>query len=61
MTDLLECIERYLRETGTAPAVFGREVMRDPNFVFDLRDGRDYRRTTAEKVMDYISKRKDAA
>lgn len=31
-TALLVEIERYLRETGTAPTTFGRLCLNDPNF-----------------------------
>lgn len=60
MTDLLKQIEEFLSETKMPPAKFGRDAMSDPNFVFELRAGRDYRRTTAEKVMNYmLANRKD--
>ena len=55
MTDLLENIEAYLNGTGMAPATFGRDVMGDPNFVFDLRSGRDYRSSTVRKIEDFIA------
>lgn len=38
---LLWCIERYLKRTRTPPTRFGREVVNDPRFVFDLRNGRE--------------------
>ncbi len=37
---LLMLIERYLRDTGTPATRFGREAVRDPRFVEDLRCGR---------------------
>ena len=37
---LLRMIELFLRETGIPPARFGRECVRDPRLVFDLRNGR---------------------
>lgn len=37
---LLLKIERYLRRTRTPPTRFGREAVRDPRFVHDLRRGR---------------------
>ena len=38
---LLRSIERFLRQTGMAPAKFGRAAVRDPRLVFDLRNGRE--------------------
>ena len=41
--NLLREVEKYLRRNDTAPTRFGREVVGDPRFVFDLRKGRDPR------------------
>jgi len=37
----LRHIEVFLRRTGMAPTRFGREAVRDPRLVFDLRRGRE--------------------
>jgi hypothetical protein len=37
---LLLRIERHLRRSGTTPTRFGRDAVRDPRLVFDLRNGR---------------------
>ncbi len=37
---LLYRIERHLRATGIPPTRFGREAVRDPRLVHDLRRGR---------------------
>jgi len=55
MTNLLDSIETYLADTGMSASSFGREVMGNPNFVFDMRSGLDYRRSTAERVVAYIA------
>lgn len=55
MTDLLTTVERHLADTQTSAATFGREVMNDPNFVFDLRKGRDYRRSTENRIRQHIA------
>ena len=52
---LLRQIEKYLESTGTAPTRFGRESIGDPRFVFDLRDGREPRAVTAERVLCFIA------
>ena len=43
---LLSEIETFLGATGLSPTGFGRLAMRDRNFVFDLRAGREPRRST---------------
>ncbi len=53
---LLSIIERHLRRTGTTPTRFGREAVRDPRFVRDLRAGREPRRRTADRVLAYLDR-----
>lgn len=47
---LLGEIEAFLAETGLTPTAFGRDAMRDPNFVFGLRAGRELRRATSRRA-----------
>lgn len=58
---LLRRVERYLRHSGTAPTRFGREAVRDPRFVFDLRQGREPRARVAERVSLYLDAREPGA
>ena len=51
---LLYRVERYLRTTRTPPARFGRDVLGDSRFVFDLRDGRQPRAKTERRVLAFI-------
>jgi hypothetical protein len=51
---LLREVEKFLRQNDTAPTRFGREVMGDPRFVFDLRNGRDPRPGTVARVRAYL-------
>ena len=51
---LLRRIERYLRASDMPPTRFGRETVRDPRFVFDLRSGREPRVETERKVLDWL-------
>lgn len=37
----LRKIEKFLRDTGMAPTRFGRDAVRDPRLVFDMRNGRE--------------------
>ena len=53
---LLRRIERHLRASGTPPTRFGREVLHDPRFVFDLRNGREPRSSTARRVAEYLER-----
>lgn len=51
---LLRRIERYLRRSGTPATRFGRDAVRDPRFVFDLRRGREPRSPTLRRVHAYL-------
>ncbi len=53
---LLPVIERYLRTSNTPPTRFGREAVRDPRFVMDLRNGREPRGRTVARVLRYIER-----
>lgn len=49
-------IEKFLRETGMPPTVFGRYALKDPRFVFDLRMGREPGRRVCARVQGFMSK-----
>jgi len=51
---LLNLIDRHLRQTRMSPTRFGRDVVGDPNFVLDLRDGREPRPATVRRVIAFI-------
>lgn len=51
---LRQRIEKHLRETGTHPTRFGRDAVRDPRFVFDLRRGREPQDRTLRRVNHYL-------
>ena len=48
---LLREVEKFLRQSDVAPTRFGRDVVGDPRFVFDLRNGRDPRPQTVARVL----------
>ena len=52
---LLREVEKYLRESQVPPARFGREVMRDPRFVFDLRNGREPRAAMVARIEAFLA------
>lgn len=51
----LSQIETYLFERGMSATAFGRESANDPNLVFDLREGRELRRATRDKITSFLS------
>lgn len=51
---LLRKVEKFLSITDIPPTRFGREAMGDPRFVFDLRNGREPRPGTVERVMAFL-------
>ena len=55
MASLLFEVERCLRRRNIPASRFGREVVRDPKFVFDLREGRQPRPRTAARVLAFIA------
>lgn len=52
---LLQRVEAFLKHHRVPPARFGRDAVGDPCFVFDLRDGREPRRRTVERVDAYLA------
>ena len=57
---LLNRIERHLKRTGTPPTRFGRDCLHDPQFVFDLRRGREPGPDVSARVVDYIRRHETA-
>jgi hypothetical protein len=51
---LLRDVEKYLTTSKISPARFGRDVMGDPRFVFDLRRGREPRSRTERRVRIFL-------
>ena len=51
---LLRDVEKYLRNSNTPATRFGREAVGAPRFVFDLRNGREPRPTTVNRVRAYL-------
>lgn len=57
---LLTRIERFLKRTRIPATRFGRDALGDPNFVFNLRDGREPRPKTLARVLAFIDAREQA-
>jgi len=47
-------VEAFISKRGWTPTRFGREAARDPLFVFQLRDGREPRTATRQKVAEFM-------
>jgi hypothetical protein len=53
-------IETYLKTSRTPPARFGRDSVRDPRLVFDIRNGRRLRPATMRRLNAYLDEREKA-
>lgn len=57
----LDEVETFLADAGISPSRFGRETVGDPNFVIDLRAGRNPSLLTADKVRRAIARYRSTA
>jgi hypothetical protein len=56
---ILDRIDRYLRSSKSSPSRLGREAVGDPNFVMNLRDGRQPRQATLDRVLAFIERKEE--
>lgn len=56
---LLHRIERHLKQRRMPQTRFGREAVGDPNLISQLREGRELRQRTAQRVMDYLDRHEE--
>lgn len=47
-------VEAFLTRSGMSATNFGREVVNDPNFMTDLRNGRDPKIGMVDRVYEFI-------
>jgi 2,4-dienoyl-CoA reductase-like NADH-dependent reductase (Old Yellow Enzyme family) len=59
--NIAEQVEAFLLEHSISPVTFGREAMKDPHFVRDLRNGRRLWPETETKVRRYMAEYVPAA
>lgn len=52
---MLRTVEKFLRETGMAPTRFGRNAVRDPRIVLDMRNGREPTERMCRRLSHYIA------
>jgi predicted transcriptional regulator len=48
-------VENYVTSSGVAIARFGLEAGGQPEFIYKLRRGTDFRRSTMRRVLDHIA------
>ncbi|OYW86210.1 MAG: hypothetical protein B7Z20_07755 [Sphingobium sp. 32-64-5] len=58
---ILRKIEHFLRDTGMAPTRFGRDAVRDPRLVFDMRNGREASPRMIRRLEHFMSVRQYGA
>jgi len=51
---LLREVEKFLNHKNISAARFGRDAMGDPRFVFDLRNGREPRARTVNRIRSFL-------
>jgi 2,4-dienoyl-CoA reductase-like NADH-dependent reductase (Old Yellow Enzyme family) len=55
--NLRKMIETYLKASGTPATRFGREAVRDPRLVHDMRKGREIGPRVAKRIIAFIEAR----
>lgn len=53
-TELIAHIEAFLAMADMRPTTFGRLAAKDQNLISQLKDGRELRRKTRERVLSFI-------
>lgn len=50
----LAAVESFLAESGMTPTAFGVQALNDPTLVPELRGGRECKRATRMRIMQFI-------
>jgi len=50
----LSAVESFLVESGMTPTAFGVQALNDPTLVPELRRGRECKRATRARIMEFI-------
>ncbi len=56
MMSILRKIEKFLNDTHMAPTRFGRDAVRDPRLVFDMRNGREPTQRMIQRIEHFMNK-----
>ncbi|MBI1273006.1 MAG: hypothetical protein GC131_02840 [Alphaproteobacteria bacterium] len=51
----LAAVDLFLRRSGMSASMLGKCAVNDPGLVFQLRRGREPRRKTMQRVLDYMA------
>ncbi len=54
ITQFSQAVEEAIKSKGMTPTQFGRAALKDPGFVFGLRNGRSPTLRTVERVISFI-------
>jgi len=57
----LSSVEDFLRDSKMSDTRFGKEALRDPMFVFELRNGRNVSLKLVERVNRFMSEHREPA
>ncbi len=52
---LAEEIDAFIAQHAMSPITFGRKALNDPHFVRDLKNGRDLKLSTVDRVRAFIA------
>lgn len=52
---LIRTVEKFMREFGVPPTRFGRESIRDPRLVHDLRQGREPSERVKRRIEHFMN------
>jgi hypothetical protein len=58
---ILAEIERFLEASGVTPTAFGHRALNDPTLVRELRAGRECKRATRARILDFIKSETEKA
>lgn len=58
--NLLREIEEFLKQTGMSPTTFGTKAVGDRALMISLRDGRDPKLSTVDKIRSFMAKERKA-
>lgn len=53
--DFRKEVEDFINQTGISETAFGILALKQPNFVFQLKEGRECREATQEKVFEFMT------
>ena len=59
--NILREIEKFLKDMNMAPTRFGRDAVRDPRLVFDMRNGREPTARMTKRIEHFMNICRDGA